>query len=82
MANANVRSAAKAVFICFPFHVQLQAKSRPNAPQQTTSPLCKQLGYSILRIALLRAAPQYCLRNFLRCVATATADNLPRWYSL
>jgi hypothetical protein len=82
MANANVRSAAKAGLICFPFHVQLQAKSRPNAPQQTTSLFYKQLGYSILRIALLRTAPQYCLRNFLLCVTTATADNLLRWYSL
>jgi hypothetical protein len=42
----------------------------------------KQLAYSILRIALLRTAPQYCLRNFFLCVTTATADNLLRWYSL
>jgi hypothetical protein len=43
---------------------------------------CSTNSFAILRIALLRAAPQYCLRNFLLCVATATADNLLRWYSL
>jgi hypothetical protein len=46
MAKANVPSAAKAGPICFPFHVQLHAKSRPNARQQTASLFYKQLRYS------------------------------------
>jgi hypothetical protein len=45
VAKANVRSAAKAGPICFPFQ-QLHAKSPLNAPQQTASLFCKQLRYS------------------------------------
>jgi hypothetical protein len=54
MANANVRSAAKAGPIYFPFHVQLHAKSRPHAPQQTAS--------------LFFASHSFALRRSIACV--------------